>query len=499
MTYNPRSISQMYSQYGRSKSRQSSSKPSGIGSKPNTAGPRGFTRKSSSRSEPPKSTFQSIKERIAGLFRDSGANTSSTKSKPVKPDNIYDKDEFKVTIPKPPSVTVSSIGPDVDYSDPTQVPQSSAPTTYTPSFGRFGRNTSPMSSPSTPESAKFNIFDPMNTKEKVYRGSSKGLMSPPSPEKPTVGGRMSGINKALAIALAVPPTAAYTIQAGDTLSQIANATGTTVEELAAINNISNVDLIQAGKDLKVPIRRIEDQDTVTKAKSIKELEPVKASYDPDSEYYQSGVPLDQRTYAPEGEEYVPPEMTPPLNPPGNNIDFDFIAEQEGAAINKAYVPTKRDGSVDGNSGVTVATGVDLGSKDDAYFEGLDESITRKLRPHFGKKKAAAQTSIQTSPLVLTDSEVAALDRFVKEKELNDLRDQWNKDSDTDFDDLPTNKATAVASVYYQYKNNLVNKHNFWKQTTSGDWDAALDNLRDYEDPYPSRRNREADYLESGEM
>ena len=78
MTYNPRSISQMYSQYGRSKSRQSSSKPSGIGSKPNTAGPRGFTG-GSSRSEPPKSTFQSIKERIAGLFRDSGANTSSTK------------------------------------------------------------------------------------------------------------------------------------------------------------------------------------------------------------------------------------------------------------------------------------------------------------------------------------------------------------------------------------------------------------------------------------
>ena len=39
--------------------------------------------------------------------------------------------------------------------------------------------------------------------------------------------------------------------------------------------------------------------------------------------------------------------------------------------------------------VTVANGVDLGSKDDAYFEGLDESITRKLRPHFGKKNKTA--------------------------------------------------------------------------------------------------------------
>ena len=79
-------------------------------------------------------------------------------------------------------------------------------------------------------------------------------------------------------------------------------------------------------------------------------------------------------------------------------DFDFIAEQEGAAINKAYVPTKRDGSVDGNSGVTVATGIDLGSKDDAYFEGLDESI-RKLRPHFGKKKAAAQQVFKWSACI----------------------------------------------------------------------------------------------------
>ena len=50
------------------------------------------------------------------------------------------------------------------------------------------------------------------------------------------------------------------------------------------------------------------------------------------------------------------------------------------------------------------TGVDLGSKDDAYYEGLDESITRKLRPHFGKNKAAAQTSIQKSTCRKTDSE-----------------------------------------------------------------------------------------------
>ena len=46
--------------------------------------------------------------------------------------------------------------------------------------------------------------------------------------------------------------AMYKIQQGDTLSQIAEANGTTVDELAKLNNISNVNLIHAGDTLKLP-------------------------------------------------------------------------------------------------------------------------------------------------------------------------------------------------------------------------------------------------------
>ena len=42
------------------------------------------------------------------------------------------------------------------------------------------------------------------------------------------------------------PTAAYQVQSGDTLSEIAAATGTTVKELADLNQISDVDVIEAG-------------------------------------------------------------------------------------------------------------------------------------------------------------------------------------------------------------------------------------------------------------
>ena len=46
--------------------------------------------------------------------------------------------------------------------------------------------------------------------------------------------------------------AKYTIQSGDTLSDIAKRNGTTVDELASLNNIKNVNLIYAGQTLSLP-------------------------------------------------------------------------------------------------------------------------------------------------------------------------------------------------------------------------------------------------------
>lgn len=53
--------------------------------------------------------------------------------------------------------------------------------------------------------------------------------------------------------VAKTPTASgtYTVKKGDTLSGIAKRYGTTVKELAALNNIKNVNLIQVGQKLKV--------------------------------------------------------------------------------------------------------------------------------------------------------------------------------------------------------------------------------------------------------
>lgn len=73
-------------------------------------------------------------------------------------------------------------------------------------------------------------------------------------------------------------TADYTIQSGDTLGEIAKATGSTIEELMTLNNIKNKNKIIAGADIKIPIYRDSDVEVVKNAASIKELEPIKTAY-----------------------------------------------------------------------------------------------------------------------------------------------------------------------------------------------------------------------------
>jgi GH24 family phage-related lysozyme (muramidase) len=184
--------------------------------------------------------------------------------------------------------------------------------------------------------------------------------------------------------------------------------------------------------------------------------------------------------------YVLPEVP-------DNIDTVFLGQQEGAAKTKAYVPKKNGKPLD-SSGVTIGTGVDLGSKDKNYFRYLDDAdLVAKLEPYFGKKKDAAVNTLKETPLTLTAEEVKKLDAYVKKMEFRTLKNKWNQNSSVKWEDLPSGKATAVASVYYQYGPAMF-KHNFWKQTTGGQWQQAYSNLMSYGDKYSSRRKREAAVL-----
>lgn len=80
----------------------------------------------------------------------------------------------------------------------------------------------------------------------------------------------------------------YTIKRGDTLSEIAQREGVAIDDLAKINKIENINRIIAGETLIIP--------------APQEVERVKDfvdSVDPDAQFYQSQVPMDQREFEPE--------------------------------------------------------------------------------------------------------------------------------------------------------------------------------------------------------
>ncbi len=174
----------------------------------------------------------------------------------------------------------------------------------------------------------------------------------------------------------------------------------------------------------------------------------------------------------------------------SNIDWDFIAEREGNRL-IGYVP-----NVDGSkSGVTIASGFDLGTRNENDIKDLPSSIQDKLKPFLGLKGQPAEELAKK--LVVTSDEAKVINDFAKREATLNLSRKWREKTGQEFAELPKHKATVVASVAFQYGDLASKTPNFWRQTTTGDWDGALRNLRNFGDDYKTRRNMEGTYLEQG--
>jgi len=175
----------------------------------------------------------------------------------------------------------------------------------------------------------------------------------------------------------------------------------------------------------------------------------------------------------------------------SNIDWDFISAREGKGRLTGYVPDA-DGS---DSGVTIATGFDLGARNLADLTGLPKTLIDKLTPYLGIKGAQAEEV--AGNLLITNPEAKTIDEFSKKDAVEKLQSKWQAATGESFDDLPKHKATVIASVAFQYGDLQSETPNFWRQVTSDDWDAAEKNLRNFGDNYKTRRNLEADYFIGG--
>lgn len=173
----------------------------------------------------------------------------------------------------------------------------------------------------------------------------------------------------------------------------------------------------------------------------------------------------------------------------SNIDWDFIGELEGKRKLKGYVPDA-EGS---KSGVTIATGFDLGARNLSDLAGLPQDIIDVLTPYLGIKGAAAADL--ASELIVDDSQAKVIDEFSHNEAVERLSSSWESKTGTPFSELPMGKATTIASVAFQYGDLASKAPNFWEQVTTDDWDGAVANLRNFGDNYKTRRNKEAEYFQ----
>ena len=174
------------------------------------------------------------------------------------------------------------------------------------------------------------------------------------------------------------------------------------------------------------------------------------------------------------------------------IDFDFIKKLEGFET-IGYVPDP-EGS---QSGVTIASGFDLGQRKFSDIEKLPKYIRDKLEPYLGLKGKEAEKI--ASKLEITEAEANIINEFAKNEAITKLRTKWEKTTGTSFNNLSREQATILTSVAFQHGDLEKKTPNFWRQTTSGDWGSAFKNLLDWDDTgmasrYQTRREAEAKYL-----
>lgn len=183
------------------------------------------------------------------------------------------------------------------------------------------------------------------------------------------------------------------------------------------------------------------------------------------------------------------------------IDWGFIQAVEGKPRARGYVPASpRTGRALGRSGVTVATGFDLGQHDAADLRrlGIDGRLVAVLQPYLRRQGRSAQALLVRYPLTLSPDELWTLDRA---KHLDTARkierrfDAARAPHVPPFATLSPAQQTVIFSLATQYGTRLDRKTPaFWNHVVNGRFDDAVRELRHFGDRYTTRRNREADLL-----
>lgn len=135
------------------------------------------------------------------------------------------------------------------------------------------------------------------------------------------------------------------------------------------------------------------------------------------------------------------------------IDWDFIRQFEGGRKLYGYVPVNNEGEPIGKSGVTVATGVDLGQYSPEEFLHnlkISPSLVRKLHPYFGVTGVSALQLLKDKPLHLTGEEADLITEHVRFSILKTVARVWGEHSQVPFRQLPPRVRTVLFSLAYNF-------------------------------------------------
>jgi hypothetical protein len=137
--------------------------------------------------------------------------------------------------------------------------------------------------------------------------------------------------------------------------------------------------------------------------------------------------------------------------------------------------------------------------------GLYQGLIDRLTPYMKStlRGTAAKEYLAKNPLRISDEEARLIDRRAQIKSYNDLAGRYNAATRNAygatpaprFQDLPPGAQTVIADVAFQYGSLPVKTPNFWQQVTTGQWDAAYNNLMNFGDKYGPRRELEARLLD----
>ncbi|MDR2150552.1 MAG: pesticin C-terminus-like muramidase [Spirochaetaceae bacterium] len=197
------------------------------------------------------------------------------------------------------------------------------------------------------------------------------------------------------------------------------------------------------------------------------------------------------------------------------IDYGYItgilAQFEGRAIGRGYIPCRHGtwypegadkGDIRGQSGVTIATGVDLGQQSEKGFAELPSALLDKLRPYLGLKRGEAKTALIHRPLELSSEEVKQIDDLIHKRYIDETAVMFGR---TIFEGAPKQVQAVAVSLHYQFgtpaRKDSPALEKAWEALRYGLYRDAAGYLRNHElwskshRAYRSRRDREAALLE----